>query len=264
MAMQYQGKTALVTGASAGIGVEFAHQLAARGANLVLVARREERLAALSEQLRSKYGVKVNYIALDLGEPTSGASLIAQLAQDSVTTDILINNAGFATNNKVADEDRLRVQAQIQLNVGTLVDLTIGLLPDMQAQGFGAIVNVASTAALQPVPNLAVYAATKAFVLSFTEALWGELRGTNVKTLAICPGATESEFWEVADMDSKSMPGMQTAKQVVTTTLRELDKSNSRGSVISGGLNKVQAQLLRVAPRRLAIAIAGKLFDHAD
>jgi short-subunit dehydrogenase len=259
--MQYAGKTAVITGASAGIGVEFAHQLAARGANLVLVARREDRLATLSQELRTEYGVKVNYFALDLSEPSSGQSLITQLSQAGFTPDILINNAGFATNNKVADEDRMRVQSEIQLNVGTLVDLTIGLLPAMQAQDFGAIVNVASTAALQPVPNLAVYAATKAFVLSFTEALWGELRGTNIKALAICPGATESEFWEVADMNSKSMPGMQTAKQVVTTTLKELDKRKSRSSVISGGMNKAQAQLLRVTPKRLVIAIAARLFE---
>lgn len=259
--MQYAGKTAVITGASAGIGVEFAHQLAARGANLVLVARREDRLATLSQELRTEYGVKVNYFALDLSEPSSGQSLITQLSQAGFTPDILINNAGFATNNKVADEDRMRVQSEIQLNVGTLVDLTIGLLPAMQAQDFGAIVNVASTAALQPVPNLAVYAATKAFVLSFTEALWGELCGTSIKALAICPGATESEFWEVADMNSKSMPGMQTAKQVVTTTLKELDKRKSRSSVISGGMNKAQAQLLRVTPKRLVIAIAARLFE---
>ena len=207
----YQGKTAVITGASSGIGVEFAKQFAARGANLVLVARREERLALVSEDIRAEYGVQVTYFALDLGEPTSGANLIEKLSDAGLTTDILINNAGFATNNKVAKEDRLRVSGQIQLNVGTLVDLTVGMLPAMQARDFGVIVNVASTAALQPVPNLAVYAATKAFVLSFTEALWGELRGTKIKALAICPGATESEFWDVAAMDSKSMPGLQTS-----------------------------------------------------
>jgi short-subunit dehydrogenase len=264
VSINYQGKTAVITGASAGIGVEFAHQLASRGANLVLVARREDRLAALSAELGTKYAVAVNYFAIDLSEPTSGTNLIAHLAAAGITTDILINNAGFATHNKVAEEDRTRVQSQIQLNVGTLVDLTIGMLPAMQSQNFGAIVNVASTAALQPVPSLAVYAATKAFVLSFTEALWGELRGTNIKALAICPGATESEFWDVANMDSKSMPGIQTAEQVVTTTLRELDKRKSRPSVISGGINKAQAQLLRVTPKKIVISIAAKLFDHGD
>ncbi len=258
--MDFNGRTALITGASAGIGVEFAHQLAARGTNLVLVARREDRLVALVEEIGTKYGVKVSYFAIDLSQPTSGSTLIANLAQTGIDTDILINNAGFATNNKVANEDRIRVQAEIQLNVGTLVDLTIGLLPAMQAQSFGAIVNVASTAALQPVPNLAVYAATKAFVLSFTEALWGELRGTNIRALALCPGATESEFWAVADISSKKMVGMQTAEQVVRVTLRELDKLNSRPSVISGYTNKVQAQLLRVSPKRMTIAIAGSLF----
>ncbi len=258
--MEFKGKTAVITGASAGIGVEFAHQLAARGAHLVLVARRKDRLAELSDELRNKYNVNVSYFALDLSTPNSGEILIGKLTQAGITTDILINNAGFATNNKVADEDRIRVQAEIQLNVGTLVDLTIGLLPAMQAQNFGAIVNVASTAALQPVPNLAVYAATKAFVLSFTEALWGELRGTNIKALAICPGATESEFWDVANMSSKKMAGMQTAKQVVGTTLRELGKRKSRSSVISGSANKAQAQLLRISPKRMTIAIAASLF----
>jgi len=259
--MQYTGKTAVITGASSGIGWEFAHRLAQRGANVVLVARREDRLRSLCAELVSKYGVKATYVALDLSDHKSGADLLAQLTHAEIVTDILINNAGFATNNKVADEDRVRVQSEIQLNVGTLVDLTIGLLPAMKAQNFGAIVNVASTAALQPVPNLAVYAATKAFVLSFTEALWSELSGTQIKALAICPGATESEFWEVADMSSKKMPGLQTAAQVVTTTLRELDKRKSRPSVISGGINKAQAQLLRVAPRKLAIAIAARLFE---
>lgn len=258
--MDFNGRTALITGASAGIGFEFAHKLAARGANLVLVARSEDRLAALSDELKNKYNVNVSYFALDLSTPDSGEMLIGKLSQAGITTDILINNAGFATNNKVADEDRIRVQAEIQLNVGTLVDLTIGLLPAMQATNFGAIVNVASTAALQPVPNLAVYAATKAFVLSFTEALWGELRGTNIKALALCPGATESEFWDVAEMSSKKMVRMQTAEQVVSVTLRELDKRNSRSSVISGFTNKVQAQLLRLSPKKITIAIAGSLF----
>lgn len=261
MIMDYKGKTAVITGASAGIGVEFAEQLASRGANLVLVARREDRLRNLSEELRSQYGITVMYFALDLSTTDSGAILLTKLSEAGITTDILINNAGFATNNKVANEDRIRVQAQIQLNVGTLVDLTIGLLPAMQAANFGAIVNVASTAALQPVPNMAVYAATKAFVLSFTDALWGELRGTNIKALALCPGATESEFWSVADMSSQTMPGLQTVKQVVDTALRELDKKNSRSSVISGLLNKTQAQLLRVAPKKMTIAIAATLFD---
>ena len=260
MATNYQGRTAVITGASAGIGVEFAQQLAARGANIVLVARREDRLQKLSEELQSTHGVSVSYFALDLATPESGANLIAQLLENGIKTDILINNAGFATNNTVANEDRLRVQAQIQLNVGTLVDLTIGLLPAMQKANFGVIVNVASTAALQPVPNLAVYAATKAFVLSFTDALWGELRGSNIKALALCPGATESEFWDVAEMSSKTMSGIQTAKQVVQVALRELDKKNSRSSVISGLINKTQGQLLRVVPKRLTIAVAASLF----
>jgi len=259
--MQYAGKTAVITGASAGIGVEFARQLAARGANVVLVARREERLAALCTELTKKHDVSVTWFSLDLGEPTSGADLIALLTEAGITTDILINNAGFATNNTVADEDRKRVQQEIQLNVGTLVDLTIALLPGMKSRNFGAIVNVASTAALQPVPNMAVYAATKAFVLSFTEALWGELRTSKVKALAICPGATESEFWDVAEMSSKAMPGIQTTQQVVNTTLDELDKAKSRPSVISGGMNKAQAQLLRVAPKKFVIAVAAKLFE---
>ncbi|MEG2887194.1 MAG: SDR family oxidoreductase, partial [Aurantimicrobium sp.] len=203
--MEYTGKTTLITGASSGIGVHFAEGFAARGSNLVLVARRKELLADLAAKLTKNYGVTVDVITEDLSVPDSGAALEKKVSKNH-TVDVLVNNAGFGTNNRFVNEDRERIAQEIQLNVGTLVDLTAVFLPAMVERNSGVVVNIASTASFQPVPGMAVYGATKAFVRSFTEAVWGELRGTNVRVLAVSPGATESEFFLVAGGKSPGKP----------------------------------------------------------
>lgn len=261
MAVDYKGRTALVTGASSGIGLEFAKRLAQRGSNLILVARREELLLKVAEELKDAFGVDVYCIALDLSKPGAGRKLLEVVEKRGYSVDILVNNAGFATNAKVSDENHVRVQEEISLNVSTLVDLTILLLPGMLARDFGVIVNVASIAAFQPIPNMAVYGATKAFVLSFTEALWGELLGTKVKALALCPGGTTTEFFDIAGMPSKSTSSFEKPSAVVTTALNELDKVKSAPSIVSGRRNRLMANLVKFLPKKVVISVAGKMFE---
>ena len=263
MAVDYKGRTALVTGASSGIGLEFAKRLAKRGSNLILVARREELLLKVAEELKDAFGVDVYCIALDLSKPGAGRKLLEVVEKRGYSVDILVNNAGFATNAKVSDENHERVQEEISLNVSTLVDLTILLLPGMLARDFGVIVNVASIAAFQPIPNMAVYGATKAFVLSFTEALWGELLGTKLKALALCPGGTATEFFDIAGMPSKSTSSFEKPCAVVTTALNELDKVKSAPSIVSGRRNRLMAKLVKFLPKKVVISVAGKMFEPA-
>ncbi len=262
--IEYRGMTALVTGASSGLGIEFAEQLARRGANVILVARREDRLQSVASDLRARFGTQVTVLVHDLSEVGSGEALLTAIRELGLSVDVLVNNAGFATNAAVVDEDLHALQQEIQLNVGTLVELTAGVLPAMRANNRGVVLNVASTAAFQPVPNMAVYAATKAFVLSFTEALWGELAPTRIKALALCPGATISEFWDVAGMGTRSTSGFQSASDVVTVALRELDKDSSRPSVVSGRMNALTSKMVRFVPRKIVIKMAGKMFEPAS
>ncbi|MEY4040378.1 MAG: hypothetical protein RLZZ52_1246 [Actinomycetota bacterium] len=256
--MEYTGTTTLITGASSGIGVEFAEGFAARGSNLILVARREDRLTELATRVKKQYSVDVTVIAQDLSTPGAGAALEKTVAAKKLTVDVLINNAGFGVNGYFVDEDRAVTQAEIALNIGTLVDLTAAFLPGMISRDKGAVVNIASTASFQPVPGMAVYAATKAFVRSFTEALWGELGTSQVRVLAVSPGATESEFFEVAGgkPSGTSMP----ASAVVETMFKALDKSKSRPSVVVGGLNSFTAGLVAFFPKKSVIKMAGGMF----
>ncbi|MDH6532606.1 short-subunit dehydrogenase [Aurantimicrobium minutum] len=256
--MEYTGLTTLITGASSGIGVEFAEGFAARGSNLVLVARRKDRLTELASRLEKQYSVQVSVIAQDLSVPGAGAALEKAVAKQKLTVDVLVNNAGFGVNGYFVDEDRAVTQAEITLNMGTLVDLTAAFLPGMISRDKGAVVNIASTASFQPVPGMAVYAATKAFVRSFTEALWGELGTSQVRVLAVSPGATESEFFEVAGgkPSGTSMP----ASAVVDTMFTALDKPRSTPSVVVGGTNGFTAGLVKFFPKKSVIHMAGGMF----
>ena len=179
--MEFKGKTAVITGASSGIGLGYAHELAKRGANLVLVARSEKVLEQVASEIMAAHKVQVEIVSLDLSDLDSGQKLVEILANKNLRVDILINNAGFGTNNRLVKEDRQKLQKQIILNVATLVDLTAAFLPEMLKRDQGVILNIGSTASYQPVPGMAVYAATKAFVRSFTEAVRGEDEGTNVR-----------------------------------------------------------------------------------
>jgi uncharacterized protein len=244
----------LITGASAGLGAEFARQCAARGEALALVARRRDRLEALAAAL----GGDVHVFAADLSREGAAAGLIAELEAEGLSVDTLINNAGFGLAGRFAERPLARLGEMIDLNVRTLTELCHLVLPAMRARGKGAILNVASTAAFQPGPNMAVYYATKAYVLSFTEALHHELKGSGIKVSALCPGPTHSEFSDVADSHSPTLERMKMpAAPVVAAGLRGLDRNQA--VVIPGFRNKVGAQASRFLPRSTMRNIIGRI-----
>ena len=257
MAIDYVGKTALITGASSGIGEQFARALASRGANLILVARRTDRLAALAADIESSTKSKVTTVTLDLSKQSSSDELVKILDDKKAVIDVLINNAGFGTNLRLQNQDMNRLRQEIGLNVSTLTELTASYLPQMLARDSGIIINIASTAAYQAVPGLTVYAATKAYVLSFTEALWGELRGSQVLALAVSPGATATEFFDVS---GGKMGKMAPPTDVVIGALAELDKRNPGPSIIIGSSNRMMASATKFASRKQVIALAASMF----
>jgi short-subunit dehydrogenase len=198
-------------------------------------------------------GITAHVISRDLIKDGAAAELAAELATMGVTVDVLVNNAGFGTRGLLIEEDSARISDEIALNVTAVVELTHALLPGMVARGYGAVINVASTAAFQPLPKMAVYGATKAFVLSFTEALWGELEGTGVKALTLCPGATDTEFFDVGPGSNSSIGTRQSADDVVSVCLKALDKTSSPPTVISGFGNAALAKAPRFLSRRATI-----------
>lgn len=256
--MTWSSGTAVVTGASSGIGAEFADQLAKRGCDLVLTARRESRLSELAATLRERHGVRVEVIPADLATVAGVQDLVEVLRERQLEVEILVNNAGFGTHGRFVEEDPVRIADEVALNVAAVVALTRALLPGMVERGHGTVVNVASTASFQPLANMAVYGATKAFVRSFTEALWGELEGSGVRALTLCPGATETEFFDVAGEDA-AVGSKQTAAQVVATALRELDRRRPRPTVVSGLGNALAARLTPALPRRLVIRVVRRM-----
>ena len=247
--------TALITGASSGLGEEFATRFAARGENVVLVARRADRLDTLARRIEADHGVTATVVVMDLGVAGVGETLRATLADQGIIPTTLVNNAGFGTHGKFADEDPERIAAEIALNVSALVDLTHAFLPNLT----GALINIASTAAYQPTPNMAVYGATKAFVLNFTEALAFEHRTSSLKILALSPGPTRTEFFDVVGSKDAAVGNFQTSEQVVSTAMRALDSRRTPASVVSGLSNKISAGGVRLAPRSLAAKISGRL-----
>ena len=259
--MDYKGKTAVITGASSGIGLAYSHEFAKRGANLVLVARRGEVLEKIAADIKASFDVNVDTIDLDLSTIDAGQKLLDALSKLKRHPDILVNNAGFGTNNRVAQEDRKKIQKEIVLNVVTLVDLSAAVLPGMLSRDFGVIVNIGSTASFQPVPGMAVYAATKAFVRSFTEALWGETVGTNIRVLTVNPGATATEFFAEGFKVSPAS-GLAPVSDVVKATFKSLDSKKSKPSVIVGGQNSFMAKATRFLPQAAVIKVAGKMFLH--
>jgi short-subunit dehydrogenase len=242
--------TALITGASSGIGAEFAKRLAEDGLDLVLVARSEDKLEELAASIRRATRRAVTVLVRDLGRPGAAEELVAECAARGIEVDFLLNNAGFGTHGRVADADPARLAAEIQLNCVALTELSARFLPAMVARRRGTIVNVASSGAFQPLPQMAVYGATKAYVLSFTEALWQETRGTGVRVLAQCPGPTDTAFFDVAGEDFAS--SKRTTAQLVTTTKRALTRN--RPSVVDGASNALVARLgTRLLPKRVIL-----------
>jgi short-subunit dehydrogenase len=254
--IDYHRQTVIVTGASSGLGAEFARQLARRGANLVLVARRADRLENLAAELTRAHGVTVTVVARDLGLPDAGRTLRAELESRGIYATGLVNNAGFGTNNEFADEDPDRLQGMIALNISALVDLSRAYIGPLSSADTGVLINVASLLGFQPIPYMSVYGATKAFVLSFTESLWEETRGTNLRVLAVNPGAMQTEFFDVAGNQSADYGTKRaTPEQVVRIALDTLDRRSAPPSVITN--SRSLALLSRLLPRRHVVRIMG-------
>ena len=237
---------ALVTGASAGLGVEFARQLSAKGTSLVLVARRKERLDELAAELGNARAVE-----LDLSQPGAAALMMADIRKHGETVDLLVNNAGFGLAGRFAELDGLRQREMIDLNCGALEELAHAVLPGMIECKSGGILNVASTAAFQPGPGMAVYFATKAFVLSFSEALHDEVKRHGVKVSCLCPGPTRTEFRDVSGFNPKGPASKQSADaaSVVRAGINGLEKN--KAVVVPGLANKMISQVNRFFPRAL-------------
>ena len=255
-------KTALITGASTGIGVVFARQLAQRQMELILVARSRDKLEQLAAELEEQYGVKVTVIVQDLTVAGAGKLVYDTVNQKGINVDLLVNNAGFGDYGAFSERDLARQLEMIQLNNLVLVELSHYFLRPMLAGAGGAIINVASIAGFQPLPYLSVYAATKAFVLSFSESLWAENKDKGVEILALCPGPTESNFFEVARFPRAFMGKngrLDSAEVVVQEALTAL--ANKRLNVVAGKFaNKIIVNLPRFLPRSWIVSLIEKQF----
>jgi short-subunit dehydrogenase len=241
----------LITGASGGIGLELAHVFARHGHPLILVARSAPKLARLANELQARYKVSVTTVPFDLAQLGAAGGLVDELARRNLTVDILVNNAGFGLLGSYLETDGDQEQEMIRLHIETLTDLTKRLLPNMVARGWGRVLNVASTAAFQPGPYMAVYYATKAFVLSYSEALHYELKGTGVSVTALCPGPTKSGFQAVAGFGegAKINKLMMEARPVAELGYRGLMRGQA--VVIPGLMNRVGVLGAKFLPRRL-------------
>jgi uncharacterized protein len=251
---EYSGKTALVTGASAGIGMEFAHQLADRGVNVILVARRKARLEELAAELvaRNK-DCKAYVFEADLSKPSAVKEIRSFVTSNKLSVDILVNNAGFGTYGPFIEQAAERELEEIAVNCSSLVALCHEFIPDMLRRGRGGVLNVASIAGFQPIAYMAVYGATKAFVLSFSEALWAELKPNNVRVVAVCPGPVSTEFFSIAG--NKPTGQVETPTHCVSMALDALD--HGRSHVITGGVqNLVLSNVSRFLSRELAAQAA--------
>jgi uncharacterized protein len=255
----HQTTCAVITGASSGLGAEFARRFAARGADVVLVARRKDRLDALAAEIEAAHPVRATAIALDLGTADAAARLDAELASRGLAPDALINSAGFGTAGPVALEDPARVRAELELNVVALTELSITFLPRLIASGHGLLLNVASNAAYQPLPGLAVYAASKAYVKSLTEAIWKENQGTGLRVLALAPGPTETEFFDAAGSDDFKVGAMDTVDRVMGVAFKAIDNPRGGPTAIVGASRAIQAHASRLVPTRFTLAVAARL-----
>jgi hypothetical protein len=248
--------TALITGASSGIGEAFARKLTALGRNVFLVSRSEDKLIALCNELGRSKSVRAQYLSIDLSQPDAPAKLFAEIEKRGLIVDLLINNAGFGAMGDFARLDLTRQLNMIDLNIKGLVELTHRFLQPMRQRGQGAIINVASTAGFQPVPFMAAYSATKAFVLNLSEALWEENRTFGVHVMALCPGVTETNFFEASQMERPPMRVAQSPEDVVETALRAL--ARKKRLVISGWTNLLMIEAERFVPRSLIVRVTGR------
>jgi uncharacterized protein len=255
-------RTCIVTGASSGIGTELAKQLAARGLGVTLVARREDRLKAIAEELAASTGVRAEVVAADLTDEAARSSILDTLADRGLTVDVLVNNAGLSTTGPVASSDAAAELRMIRTDVEAIVHLCSLVVPGMVERGRGAVLNVASTAAFQPLPGQAGYAGSKAFVLSYTRALAQELHGTGVTATTLCPGPVETEFAETAGFSeeeaSGSLPRIMwvSAADVAKAAVHGMDRGHP--VVIPGLANRVGAAFAHLTPRRLLLPILAR------
>lgn len=257
--------TALITGASAGIGEAIARELAGRGHGVTLVARREERLRTLADELAGRHGVRAETVGADLGDAAARDGLAAKLDELGLEVEILVNNAGFGGGGQLASMDRERLVAMVEVNCVTVLDLQARYLPGMVGRGRGAVINVASTAAFQPIPGTAVYAATKAFVLSLSEAVHEELKGTGVTVTAVCPGPVRTEFIQAAGLEQaeRRTPGFvwTSAESIAEAAIEGAEKG--KRAIVPGLLNRAGALTGQHTPRMLALPIVKRVWRQA-
>ncbi len=242
---------AVVTGASGGLGAAYARELASQGSNVVLVARSVDKMEALAGQLSATHGVETMILPCNLSDPIERVTLVEKL--DALDIHTLVNNAGFGTMGMLGELERSRIVNEVELNVVALTQLTHAVVPKMVARGKGSIINVASLAAFQPVPQMATYAATKSYVLNFTSALWAEMEGTGVRVVCICPGPTETSFFDNAG-NGEVMKQRRTPEQVVATTFQAL--RSGKPYVVDGFGNTVLSHLSRFVPTALLVRAA--------
>lgn len=248
---------AVVTGASAGLGAAYTRHLAAQGSNVVLVARGADAMQELALEVERAHGVQTLILPTDLADRDARAELIDRI--DHLEVHTLVNNAGFGSHGQFAQLDRARVSKEVELNVLALTELTHAVVPQMLDRDRGAVINVASTAAFQPVPTMATYSATKTYVLNFSNALWAELRRTGVRVVCICPGPTDTEFFANAGNDAV-MTGRREPEQVVETTFAAL--ARRQPYVVDGTRNTVLAQANRFVPTKMALSLAKWVASH--
>lgn len=255
----YADRWALVTGASSGIGAEFARRLAARGMHLVLVARRRELLDQLADELHTRHGTKTEIIVCDLSVPAEPQRVFDAVQAKGLPIELLINNAGFGWVGTADETDVDRMRDLVRLNVSAVVELTYLFLPGMWQRGHGGIINVSSVAGFQPVAYMPTYSASKAFVLHFSEALWAECRDRGVTVTALCPGTTQTDFFDVANV-----PGWlkkrrsSTPEQVVKAALKTLERRKQ--FVVPGWRNRLMTFLVRIARRKMVVLQSMRFF----
>ena len=256
--VNFENKTILITGASSGIGKEFAKQLASKGANLILTARTRSDLINLAQELESEHtNIWIKTIPADLSELNSARTLFEKINDSDLSIDYLINNAGFGKFCEFSGESFETYHKMLMLNINALVELTHLCLPTMMNKNTGGIINVASTGSFQPLPYQTVYGASKAFVLSFSEALAGELLDTDVRIMALCPGTTQSRFMENANADTTNM-NLAPANKVVSSALTAYAKN--RMYTISGTINYFFSLIPRLVSRKRAVKIVASMF----
>lgn len=256
--VDFNGLTVLITGASSGIGEAFARNLAGRGANLILTARSEDKLTRIADELKTKHAISVHVFPGDLGSIEAPQQLFEKVKTSGLSIDVLVNNAGFGKWAHFLAEDFDTYQRMLTVNINALIRLTYLFIPNMLARGKGGVINVASTAAFQPVPYIAVYSASKSFVLNFTEALSGEYSENGLRFLALCPGYTATNFMKVANAETSGI-SFAAPEDVVEDALNAFLKG--RTYFVPGMVNYLTSLLLpRILPRSVAVKIVANMF----